>query len=886
MSVTRTERPAPVGREPELELLRTPGGTVVVTGPPGIGRTVLLAHVAATAGGPVLAARGRPSERDLPFVVLADLLQPLRTSLAALPDAQRTALESAFALASSGTAPNPYAVGVATHALLARGPLTLLIDDVDHADTESIRTLLFALRRLPAGRVTVVWAGRDVSCLDAGRAGWPVVTLGPLGRAEARRALAQHGYDVTERVLDALLDVGGGNPAALLDAAAGLRSAQRAGQEPLPPVLPVGDRLRAAWAERLAALDAQARSALTLVAACRHPGLDLLDAALADAGLDLADLGDAERAGLLRLTPDAGYELDSPVLRSVLLHTAPVAVRREVFRALAAVTPEPERTWYLSRAGDLSSVGDPNGTGYLSRTGPTPAERSSGQLVGTVAELLDGGDAWLAARWAEQTALRTPADPRLRADLELYRGRAYGCLGLLERSRSTLVEAADAVRPVDPERAEVLLTEAVLAATLNADVPAALRITGRFAPEPVPPLVLARRTHPVALTLDVAEHDDVLDAALRSPNRPDPATRLTLARSCVAAERFADARRVLDRPAGAESAATLPLLLLTRAELDRWTGHWASARAGALQAGRLAGNLGQRHAAGAASAFLAHLEAACGRAARLREHVEQAQAAFADADAGLADVVLSAALGLDALARGDAATAVSHLDAAHTRAIDGGITNPSVVPFAADRVEAHLRAGDRASAEKALEELVGAAAVSARGWQRAAAARCAGLLAGIPGDAEEQFRRAERLHRQQDTPYELARTLLGYGEALRRFRRPAAAREPLLEAERLFRTLSAAPWARRAAAELAASGARPVTAAPLAGSPGVGAVLSPQELEVATTVARGATNAEAAAALYLSPKTVEAHLTRAYRKLGLRSRAELARRLSRDGTLE
>lgn len=871
-SIDTRESTLLLGREPELETLRrlraAPeryGSALVLAGPPGIGRTALLAEIARTQDAQVLSARGRRVESDLPFAVLADLVRPLRTQIDALPPALRSALEQALALADGAGPPNPYAVGAATHALLdaagARRPLLVLVDDVDRADTASVRTLLYALRRLPTGRATVVWAGQDVSGLDAERAGWTLTRLRPLRRAEARRVLAHHGYDVVDRVLDALVEAGGGNPAALLAGAAALGPAQRAGQEPLPPVLPVGERLAAAWAERLAPLDAAARTALTVVAACRHPRAPVLDAALAEAGLALADLDDAERAGLLRAAPDGGYALDDPVLRGFLLYPAARAIRRAAYRALAEVTSGPERAWYRDRE---SGSADP------------VTEQPADQFVRAIATLLNSGDAALAARWAEQAGPRTRGDSRLRADLELSRGRAYGCLGLLERARATLAEAADAVRPVDPERADALLVEAVLPATLNGDVHGAQRLVEQFC-RPADGALLVRRTHPTALTCDVSALDDLLAAP---PRCQDSATRLTLARSCVFAERFGAARTVLDRP-GEPTPATLPALLLTRAELDRWTGRWASARAAAVQAGRAAENLGQRHVVGAASAFLAYLEAARGRGQRLAGHVEAAQAAFADSDAGLADVVLSAALGLDALARGDARTAGSHLDAAHARAVEGGITNPSVVPYAADRVEAHLRASDRTAAEKAFEWLVGAAEVSGRGWQRAAAARCAGMLAGTLAEAEEQFARAERFHRRVDTPYELARTLLATGEALRRFRRPAAAREPLLAAERLFRTLSAVPWARRAAAESAATGAR----APSGGRASSDR-LTPQEHEVATAVARGATNVEAAGALYLSPKTVEAHLTRAYRKLGVRSRAGLAHRLVRDGSIE
>ena len=132
-------------------------------------------------------------------------------------------------------------------------------------------------------------------------------------------------------------------------------------------------------------------------------------------------------------------------------------------------------------------------------------------------------------------------------------------------------------------------------------------------------------------------------------------------------------------------------------------------------------------------------------------------------------------------------------------------------------------------------------------------------------------------------PFEQARTLLCSGEAMRRDRRPVAAREPLHQALELFESLGARPWTARARAELAASGARDQRATYWFGRHNPLQELSPQELQVARIAGRGQNNAEVAAALFVSRKTVEAHLTRVYRKLGIRSRTELARILLANG---
>ena len=139
-------------------------------------------------------------------------------------------------------------------------------------------------------------------------------------------------------------------------------------------------------------------------------------------------------------------------------------------------------------------------------------------------------------------------------------------------------------------------------------------------------------------------------------------------------------------------------------------------------------------------------------------------------------------------------------------------------------------------------------------------------------------------------PFERARTLLCEGEVLRRLRRPALARPVLREAESVFAELGARPWAARAATEIAAAGDRSGAWGRRAGPADVNPaadvhVLSAQELQIARCVAEGRNNAEVAAALFVSRKTVEAHLTRVYRKLGVRSRTELVRLLAPGQTV-
>ena len=193
----------------------------------------------------------------------------------------------------------------------------------------------------------------------------------------------------------------------------------------------------------------------------------------------------------------------------------------------------------------------------------------------------------------------------------------------------------------------------------------------------------------------------------------------------------------------------------------------------------------------------------------------------------------------------------------------------------ADLVEAYARSGRADDAARTLATVAEGAAATSSPMALALMARLRGYLAADV-KFDRHFQEALERCAALDYPLETARAELLYGERLRRARRRREAREHLLRAERIFETLRAEPWVERARAELTASGERLRRRDPFAEEH-----LTPQELQLALVVAEGATNKEAAAHLFISPKTVEAHLGSIYRKLGLRSRTELSARLSR-----
>ncbi len=316
------------------------------------------------------------------------------------------------------------------------------------------------------------------------------------------------------------------------------------------------------------------------------------------------------------------------------------------------------------------------------------------------------------------------------------------------------------------------------------------------------------------------------------------------------------------------AVGALPILRSAQLEVDLRRGHWAQARARGAEAMRISVETGQTVSSVLPLAILARLDAAMGNEQACREAASEAQRLAQAAGIGALNVYAEAAVGLLELGLGHAGRAAEHLDAAAQLCRDYGQLDPSAVQFYPDRIEAHVRAGNLDRAREALAEFEAMAERTQRQWPLACAARGHGML---EDDYEPWFARAYTHHVKANSPFEVGRTELCHGERLRRSRRVREARDRLRSALEHFEALGAAPWAARARTELrAAGGATRPERAPATRE------LTPQELEVALAVARGATNREVAAALFVSPKTVEVHLTRIFKKLGIRSRTQLA----------
>jgi DNA-binding NarL/FixJ family response regulator len=306
-----------------------------------------------------------------------------------------------------------------------------------------------------------------------------------------------------------------------------------------------------------------------------------------------------------------------------------------------------------------------------------------------------------------------------------------------------------------------------------------------------------------------------------------------------------------------------------RSILEMRRGRLQAAYADGTEAFGLAEDAQQVAHVAAITGPLAEIEAALGRQEDCRRHAEAAIALFEFIGAAGSGLTPRSALGLLELGLGRPEAALQPLAECERHAAAHGPTNPNVNQWSANYVEALVRVGRRDEAARALHWVEGPGGSR---WAAAAAARCRGLLADDEAEADRHFAASAAAFDAASMPFEAARTRLCWGERLRRARRRGDAREPLRAALAAFERAGAAPWADRARDELRAAGE-----AVSRGAASIADELTPHELRIAMLVAEGRTNPEVAAELFNSRKTVEHHLSQIYRKLGVRSRTELAR---------
>jgi DNA-binding NarL/FixJ family response regulator len=891
------------------------GGVIAVRGDPGIGKTSVLTRARAQAEGfRVLHASGVQSEARIPFGALLSLLRPALGVLEDLPERQRLALAGALAVGPPAPG-DPLTIGAATLGVLAAagggGPLLVVVDDAHWLDEASAGALLFAARRLGHDPVAMVLATREGEGTPLDLAGIPVLELRGLDRDAALALLVRENPGLDGAGVERALDVAAGNPLALLELAelpGGWAADAAAG---LPPA--VGPAVEAAFSRRIEALPAATQRVLLLAAAGEAEPLERLAAAARRLGLGLDALAPAEAAGLVELGPDrihfrhplvrsAGYQRADPADRRVahgalaeVLDDGRSGLRRAWHLAAAAVGPHEAVAAALERAAGEARVrlGVAAAATALERAARlTPAGNERGRRLVAAA-----GDRILAGATAAGVALLDEAagdvaDPRLQVKAGALRGRAELLRGSLAQSHELLAGVAERVCAEDPQQAALLLLEAALPCFMAGRLAAAVSTTAR-AHELTgelggPVAALAALELGSALAISGSDHERaerlVVDNALEIDGTDlllSPSSIVGILQSLTWYERYADGLDVADRARSVAEATgafgVIPMVLAARCDIEYRTGAWTAARAHAAESVRLAEGAGQEMQTAFPLNALARLEAARGQEQSAVECSARALAIAGESGMRSMEVYAGAALGLLDLGAGRPERAAERLLRVRDACEEFGMRDPSVVQWRPDLVEALLRCGrvEEAHAEAAV--YAAQAQLTRRANVLATAARLRGLLAADDDEAQRCFAEAVDSHARGADPFERARTELAAGERLRRARRSAQAREPLRSALATFVALGAEPWARRARTELRASGGAPVAVAT-----GHAERLTGQELEVALLVSVGASNREVAAALLLSVRTVEVHLSRVYRKLGLRSRTELAALMARD----
>jgi DNA-binding CsgD family transcriptional regulator len=915
-----------LGRDAELAELEhfiesLPAGpsALVLEGAAGIGKTTLWqagVALARTRGHQVLTCRAAESEARLSYASLGDILD---VDLPDVPAPQKRALDAALLRAEiEGAPPDQRAVSVASlgvlRGLAAFGPLVIAIDDIQWLDAPTTKVLSFVVRRLEKEPIALLVARRVGSISD------PLVlaratpelnlrrlSIGPLSEEAMTRLLRDRtAGTLTHPTLLRLHRISSGNPFFALEIARAL-AAQGTPPRPGEP-LSVPEDLQELLGARLARHSAAAMDSLLVVAAAGRPTEDLVLAAAARRERAPAAITKAEEAGIVRRA-DGRIDFTHPLLGSTVYGAATAAARRSVHRRLAdlvADTEERARHLALATSGWDTHVaqaldeaarhararGAPDAAAELSELARrlTPPYESADILRRTVEAAehhFDAGDATRATALLEE-AVETAPPGDDRANI-LFHLASISWLdmrrvqGLAEDSLEEAGEDAELLTSIHEHLAWVGIYRGDLAfASAHA------RSAMQFAEKITDRLVRAESTATYAMVefLMGRPAEDLMSEAVRLQDEGRgatiEATVYTAARTChglhlLWAGELDAAREVLHHELTEYERrgryVVRDELYCYLAEVECRAGNWDLAARYAQEAVEIGADSG--HLRGRGEMLFPRALAAA-----LQGDVEGARS---DAEEGLRislgnEDLLSAScnravLGFLELSLSQPSAAMEHLAPvlSFLRAMEPA--EPGVIPCAPDAAEALVSLGRLDEAEAVTDHLERQGGARGRPWAISAAARCRGLVFAARGHlsaARSALEEALAEQRRMPQPFELGRTLLVKGEVERRAKQRRAARASLEQALGVFEALGAPLWAQKAQAELARVGGPTLSSGQL----------TPTELRIAHLVAEGKKNREVADALFISVKTVEANLSRIFHKLGVRSRTELAHRLT------
>ena len=881
---------------------------LVLRGDAGIGKTALLEYVLEQVSDyRVAPAVGVEAERELAYAALHQVCASMLDRRTRLPDPQRAALDTAFGL-RTGSQPDRFMVGLAVLGLFAEvareRPLLCVVDDAQWLDHASAQLLAFVARRLLAESVAMIFAVRRTGDQVAAPelASLDELVVDGLPEEEARALLASaHPGPVDELVLERIIAEAHGNPLALLELPRGFTPMELAGGFGLG-LTEVPHTIEESYRRQIATLSAATRQ-LLLVAAAEPVGDPVIVwRAVDQLGIGIEGATSRKAAGLVHFASRVRFR--HPLLRSAIYHVASLEERRATHHALAQVTDavaDPDRrAWHLAQA---AAGPDEEVAAELERSASRAKSRGGFAAAGAFFEraseltpdpLRRGQRALAAAQSGYQagmpeSAIRllsvadaSPLGEFQRAQADLLRGRIAFTMNRGRDTPSLLLLAAKRLEPLDLGLARDTYLDALRAGLFAAHhaLGTSLRDAAEVARNarapspPLRPLDLLLDGLSVRFTNGFAAGVPILKQALRELRSPETAGEERLRWLWYAASTAADllddeaydglTSSFVERARASGALSLLPLALTMRIIMQTFVGELAAAGALIEELEAVTEGMEIRELPYAAQA-LAACRGQDGRAVELNAvtiaNSERRGEGFGLIAAGWMQAVLYNGLGRyeDAFRAARQATEPRQ---------EVGILTWSAL---AELITAATRTDRLDVGVDAFGRLAAATQASGTRWALGLEATCRALLSD--GDAAERgYREAIDRFARTRIRHQLARAHLYYGEWLRRHNRRADAREQLRVAHEMFTTMGMDAFAALAGGELAATGAtvrRRKAEAP--------SRLTAQEAQIARLVRDGLSNAEIAARLFLSPRTVEWHLGNIFGKLQITSRLQLRR---------
>jgi DNA-binding CsgD family transcriptional regulator len=896
------------GRERETEILdgviaraREAGSALVIRGDPGIGKSALLAAAAATAriaGFQVLTAAGVQSEAELPFAGLHQLTHSLSEEAEALPTPQRAALLAALGR-TGGAAPDLFLVALAALGLLVevsgRQPLLVIAEDAQWLDRATSSVLAFVARRLEADPIVVLFAVRDGAGSMLLQAGLPELRPGALGEDDARKLLEAAAPELKLPMRRRVLTEARGNPLALVELPAAMRSAPESDISISSEPLQLTARLESAFGGRLTDFSDATRTALLVAAIDDSPdAAEILRAAgvMGRRRVSVDVLAPAEAAGLIELGA-TDLRFHHPLVRSAIRRSASLADRLAAHAALATALEHDadRRAWHRAAAligRDEDAAADLEAAAARARARgallvsvdalrraieltPDPARRA-GRLLRAAENAFEVGHRETVTQLVEQVEPLLPLvrGPRERARIALVRGLGEPRVLPVERLRSLVDLAEGARRAGDANLGWNLLWRlaqrcfwADPGPDARAVVVAAAEKAGSAAPD-------ARELAVLAYAAPLERSGVVIEGIAGWPGERSPEEARLLGSAAVVVGAFELSMPLLAASVGGLRAQGRLAHLARALAMQGWSAlclaDWKVAIPALDEAVRMAAETGEGVWGAGAEAMEAIMAAIRGDPDAAAALALQAETAVISTGATHMLAYIQAARGLAAMAGGRSAAAYQELrriyepsDPAHHRV-------PSCW-YIGELAEAGIQSGHAEEVRAVMNDLRPLLAASPSSWIRSAFSYARAQLAAEE-EAEEAFEAA--ISESSRWPFQRARLQLCRGSWLRRQRRVTEARAALRSARDAFDALGALPWAERARQELRAAGETSRKRAPEAWDR-----LSPQEMQIASLAADGLSNREIAQRLYLSHRTVGSHLYRLFPKLGVTSRAQL-----------